>query len=311
MSLKFTEDILGTENPFVDLLMYNLKVLAFNSVIKDEFQANNYETKESAKAGELYIDCKEDKASIELFDLIPDSILIKAGLPQEQIDLYKNSGNDIFYIPKDTVWNPDTGLYEPSGTHYEEKLKPLLQEWYIKKYERNHFEGEQNDYYRKIIGIPPKGEWGIPMREYEYLLPEGFTYEGSYVHEIGTDACKTLDRLGIIDLMKIEYPEAEYLNYICAGITPYDARKKLDFQILYAPSEIDLSYDNTELNPITFRSMIQEFEDKYAQNRDFMMTAVYSTSMEIGSEYYHTFMIIYTLFSIIVFSEHTNFSEVL
>ena len=58
MSLKFTEDILGTENPFVDLLMYNLKVLAFNSVIKDEFQANNYETKESAKAGELYIDCK-------------------------------------------------------------------------------------------------------------------------------------------------------------------------------------------------------------------------------------------------------------
>lgn len=295
MSLKFTEDILGTENPFVDLLMYNLKVLAFNSVIKDEFQANNYETKESAKAGELYIDCKENKATIELFDLIPDSILIKAGLPQEQIDLYKNSGNDIFYIPKDTVWNPDTGLYEPSGTHYEEKLKPLLQDWYIKKYERNHFEGEQNDYYRKIIGIPPKGEWGIPMREYEYLLPEGFTYEGSYVHEIGTDACKTLDRLGIIDLMKIEYPEAEYLNYICAGITPYDARKKLDFQILYAPSEIDLSYDNTELNPLTFRSMIQEFEDKYAQNRDFMMTAVYSTSMEIGSEYYHTFMIIYTL----------------
>lgn len=295
MSLKFTEDILGTENPFVDLLIYNLKVLTFNSIVKDEFQANEKETKESAKAGELYIDCKEDKASIELFDMIPEEFLHQVNVPQEQIDMYKNSGNDLFYIPKDTIWNPDTGLYEESGTHYERDLKPLLQKWYIAKYERNHYEGEQNDYYRKIIGLPPIGDWGIPMREYEYLLPDNFKYTGSYVHEIGPDACKTLDRLGVLDLMKLEYPDAKYLDYVCAGINPYDARKKLDFQILYTPTETDLSYDNTELNPLTFRSMIEEFESKYAQNREYMMTAVYSTSMEIGSEYYHSFMILYTL----------------
>ena len=295
MSIKFTKDILDTENPFVDLLMYTIKILAFNCVIKDEYMANQNETTESAKAADLYIDCKEDNASIYLFDRIPEKYLKQVGVPDDQIKLYNSSGFDKFYIPKDVIWDANKGLYVDSGTHYERDLKPLLEKWYIEQFERNHYEGELNNYYRKIIGIPPVGEWGIPMRDYEYLLPDTFHYTGQFVHEIGTDACRELERLGVLDVIKAEYPDAEYLNYVTAGITPYDARNKLDFQILYMPTESDLLYENQELNPLTFRSIIEEFENKYHQNREYMITAVYTRSMEIGSSYYHSFMCIYLL----------------
>ena len=295
MSLRFTEDLLDTENPFIDLLIYNLKILAFNCVIKNEYDANEAETEESSKNSSIYIACLEDKAHIELFDVIPVSFLQQVGMPQAQIDLYVNNGYDQFYIPKDIIWDFNKNDYVPSGTTYEADLKPLLQKWYIEKYENNHYEGELNNYYRKILGIPPVGDWGIPMVEYEYLFPDYFTYTGEFVHEIGPDACRTLDRLGILDIMKADYPNADYLDYVVCGITPYDARNKMDMQLLWHPSEEDLSYDNEELNVTTFRSMIEEFENKYNQNREFVQTAVYSQAMEIASTEYHSFMILYTV----------------
>ena len=42
--------------------------------------------------------------------------------------------------------------------------------------------------------------------------------------------------------------------------------------------------------------MIEEFENKYNQNREFVQTAVYSQAMEIASTEYHSFMILYTVF---------------
>jgi len=295
VSLRFSDELLNTENPFIDLLMYNLKILAFNCVIKNEYDANEAETEESLKNSSIYIACLENKAHIELFDEIPVSFLQQVGMPQSQIDLYVNNGYDKYYIPKDIVWDYNTKDYVPSGTTYEADLKPLLQNWFIAKYENNHYEGELNNYYRKILGIPPVGDWGIPMVEYEYLFPSYFTYTGDFLHEIGPDACKTLDRLGILDIIKADYPDADYLDYVTCGITAYDARNKMDMQILWHPSVEELSYDNEELNVNTFKAMIQEFEDKYIQNREFMQTAVYSQAMEIASTEYHSFMILYTL----------------
>ena len=296
MALKFNDNnIVDSENPFVDLLMYALKILAFNCVIKDQYLADDNETAESAKAGDLYIDCKDDNASPERFDYIPHSFLVAVGMPPAQISLYESYGFDYYYIPKDEKLDPATGMYVPTGTTYERDLKPLLEQDYIEAYENNHYEGEMNNYYRRILGIPDVGEWGVPMIEYEYLLPDGFTYTGYFVHETGTDTCKELERLGVLDVMRAEYPDAKYIDYLAADITAYDARTKYDFQILWCPGETDISYDNSEMSTSTFRSMIEEFEDKYRQNREYMMDAVYSKAMEIGSEYYHTLMVVYTI----------------
>ena len=55
MSLPFSEAKLTTQNPFIDLVLYNLKLLAFNSIIKDQAKADRYETTESLRNASLYI----------------------------------------------------------------------------------------------------------------------------------------------------------------------------------------------------------------------------------------------------------------
>ena len=57
MALPYEDDKLTSQNPFVDLLIYNLKFIAYNVVLKDEYRANLEETVESLRNGYLYISC--------------------------------------------------------------------------------------------------------------------------------------------------------------------------------------------------------------------------------------------------------------
>ena len=290
MSLEFTSDRLDTDNPFIDLLMYTMKLIAGNCVIKDQYAANDAETKESLNASTLYMSCKDNNATLNMFDSIPEELLRQVGMSSTDIELYQKSNYDLYYIPKD-LNNDGT----PSGTTYRRDLVPLVNAWYVEKYESNHYSGELNEYYRKIIGLPPIGDWGVYLRDYEYLMPDDFTYTGDYLHEVGADTCILLDQLGILDVIKNDYPDAEYINYVTCGITPYEARNKMDFQILYSPRSDDISFDNTEISSMVFSSFSEEFINKYNKNRDYMITAVYSEAMEVDSEYYHAFMVVYTI----------------
>ena len=260
MSLAFEDDKILTSNPFIDILLYNLKILAFNSIIKDQSTADNKETLDSLKNADLYIACMEKHAEVALFPYIPHDILVQAGVPENQIQLYeRNDEYDSFYLPKE----------------YHEAILNLAQPWFINNYV------EQNEYYRLITGLPPLGDPGIPMRDYEYLLADDLLdYTGEYLHETGTDFCKMLDNMGILDIIKADFPDAKYLNYVTQGLDLYTVRKKMDFQILYYPTTCDLA-------------VTQEFLFKYEENRKYVLQTVYSSAMELESEYYHSFMMIY------------------
>lgn len=259
MSLKFIDDKIMTSNPFIDLILYNLKVLGFNCVIKDEKKADNAETAESVKNAGLYEACLEGHAVLGLFDYIPHDFLVKVGMTDDQIWLYENF-HDQYYIPD----------------RYHQPLLDLLVPWYIESYV------ETNEYYRMLLGKPPMGDPGIPMRDYEYLFPDGFEYTGDFIDEIGVDLCKTLDDAGVLDVIKADYPNAKYLDYITYGLDLYTIRNKLDFQILWYPEDTDMS-------------VTQEFLYKYQEDRDYMLATVYSSAMEIESEYYHSVMQIYLI----------------
>ena len=268
MSTPFVNDKIMTSNPFIDLLLYNLKILAYNCIIKDDKAASENETVDSLKNSGIYIACLENHAMFEMFadTKIPKEFLQKVGMSEAQINLYITQNYDIYYIPDDV----------------RDKLLKLLSPWYIENYE------ELNEYYRMITGKPPVGDIGIPMRDYEYLMnEEDMIYEGDFVHEIGLDACKMLEATGILDIMKADYPDAKYLDYVTKDISIYDARKKLDFQILYYPEEADTS-------------VREEFLVKYAENRRYVNGVVYSSAMEFESEYYHSFITIYILITTIV-----------
>ncbi len=259
LSLKYKNDKVLTENPFLDLVMYNIKVLAYNCVIKDQQTADMQETMESVKAAGVYISCMEGHAELGLFTDIPHSFLVQVGMSEKQIALYEKD-KDQYYIPD----------------QYHEALVKLLMPWYIENYD------EKNEYYRKITGLPPVGDPGIPIRDYEYLIPEDLQYEGNYFHEVGQATNIAFEAAGVLDVVRSEYPEYEYLNYLTQGITLYDARTKLDFQILWCPTEMNYS-------------LTEEFKMKYAECRDYMIGTVYTSAMEVEANYYHSFMICYTL----------------
>lgn len=264
MSYKFENDKFSTSNPFIDIVIYNAKILGFNCIIKDQQKADSNETVESLKNFGLYSACLENHVELGLFDNIPENFLKEVGMNEDEIEVYLEFKN-VNYIPK----------------KYHSKLIELLKPWYINNYE------ELNPYFRTLIGLPPIGDPGIPLRDYEYLIPDDFVYDAVYVHELGPGLCKTLDTIGVLDVIKSDYPNMDYLNYITLGLDIYEIRNKLDFQILWLPNTIDI--------PSTNESLTEEFEYRYSLNREYMLGTVYSSPMEIESEYYHNFMQIYLI----------------
>lgn len=271
MALPYEDEKLTSQNPFVDLLIYNLKFIAYNVVLKDEYRANLEETVESLRNGYLYISCVENHVELDMFQgqTFPRDLLIEAGLSDEQVWLYENF-KDRFYIPDE----------------YREKLTELLRQWYMDIYLE---EKELNPYYRKLVGLPPSIDaWGVPIREFEYLLPEGIDYDKNcvYFHELSNDVIKDIEEAGVLDIILAEYPDHDYLRYKLFDIDIYDARKKMDMQVLYMP---DCDY-----------AVQEEFNTRLLQNRKFMLEHVYTYSMEIFQDNYHDVMMVFLLISVIV-----------
>ena len=85
-----------TDNPFVDNLIYYSKLLALNSVVKDQDEVLANETTESLKAGDIYIACIEGTSNYEMFSNIPKEILEKYIQQTSNLDLYVNNPSALF-----------------------------------------------------------------------------------------------------------------------------------------------------------------------------------------------------------------------
>ena len=48
-----------SDNPYMDVLVYNTKVLAQGVVIKNQTEADKYETLDTIKASDIYLACVE------------------------------------------------------------------------------------------------------------------------------------------------------------------------------------------------------------------------------------------------------------
>ena len=77
MALSYNDEYTTTDSPFLDLLIHNIKLIAYNMVIKDEYRADQLETTDSVRNAELYISCIENHAELEMFSniKIPQSVI--------------------------------------------------------------------------------------------------------------------------------------------------------------------------------------------------------------------------------------------
>ena len=252
--------------PLLDEIVYNLKRICKDIIIKDEDIANSYEYEKSVKASDLYILCVENNAKFEFFSFTRQDY-INIGIPENIIDkCVENSDN----IP--------------------ERFKKALLKKKSENYINNYI--EYNNYYRMLNGLPDYGVEPIYLSDDLYAqIPDGYSIDiNTPIHEMDRTSQELLVQLGIADQLYDKYQQ-KFLKYIGAkAVDFYYARKANNFQLLYIPQDIP-------------KEIYSRFLDKYELNRNYILQTVYSEAYKYGSDNYDDFikllMIVSTMIDVI------------
>ena len=175
MSLNIVKQY--TDNPFMDTLIYNVKKLAYTCILKNEAEALENETADSLTKSEMFLYASKNAADFNLYtSVFTEEMLLKVGIPA--------------YYTKSCLKNPSIILEE--FPMFEEDLIKLARQEILDKYV------EQNNYYRKLMGLPPFGDAGIALGQYLDDLPTNIQDEimakYSYVHEMDHDCYDMMER---------------------------------------------------------------------------------------------------------------------
>ena len=251
--MKYKPEIIRTDNlPLVDELVYNLKLIVTDCVLKDQDKADENETLESAQASYLYISAVQKRLRFDLVRYTP-YMLRSIGVPEGLIDGYMRNRNNI-----------------------SERFRQPLVEFATHYYENNY--EELNNYYRMLNGKPNIGQDGIYLDE-AYIDLDSIDYSKP-LHEQDSDTLDYLYKQGTIDELLELYPECKYLNHLGSkSIDPLFARLSKKFSILYISDE-------------AHEIVVNKFKDKFELNRDYTLKTIYSDAYKFGSKYYDNFIMV-------------------
>ena len=242
-----------TENPYIDIIVYNTKLLGVNTVLKMTKQAENGETEESLRYADMLIMCKEGTADFKMFDSFSEEVLRSAGL---------------IGIPlANAMANPNS---IPDGIR--DKVTELAVQEFIDNYE------DLNPYYRMLSGLPPVGHVDYVTN---WIPPDNITLDLTIpIHEMSDSAIQILKNEGVLDDMYEEdHENRAYLKYLDRKIDPYFARRASQFSVLYIPT-----IDSAEIS--------NEYRDRLEINKEYVLKAVYSYAYAWDSDYYDNIMAI-------------------
>ena len=212
IGMSFEIKKIYTDNPYVDEMVYYTRLMGIDTTLKMQQVADNNETAESIRRGDLYISCIEGTAIFEVFPSVSVSALKSAGIiaPELIRNCIKNKEN-VPISKRDAV------------------TKAMINE-YIENYE------ELNPYYRMLHGLPPIGKEDYVE---DWIPPDGIIIDLSKpIHEMSNGEVLILDKYGILDNMINEDPvNREYMRHLGKKkIDYYLARRANRFDPLYIPS---------------------------------------------------------------------------
>lgn len=245
-----------SDNPYMDVLVYNTKVLAQGAVIKNQTEADKYETLDTIKASDIYLACVEGRSYFDIF--IP--------YPEWAIDMCTSIA--------------DEGLRERCKINNElvpdyarPELTRIMTNWTLNNY------NETNEYYRKLAGLPPTNETHFLYITQDDLPEDVYVSDLSIpVHLMDEYSIDILEEFGVLDKLRKEYPNYDYLNYLGYRKIPiYKARKATAFELLYLPG--------CEVEEIR-----RQYIERYEANTDFILKTVYSEAFKWKSDYYDNFI---------------------
>ena len=297
MSKYTAADKVYTDNPMVDELVHNIKLILQDIVVKDQQEAEDNETKESITQADVYLAILEGKVLYsefvytkeifeemnEIIESDPNSELVP--LTRKQIQIYTIDNTE---VPQE----------------YRSLLIEIASKHFLEDYE------ELNNYYRRLNGQKDIGDPDffvgiefIPPNYYnQFVFPEDLEHydgTGKSKQEIRADMrefcikflkstpitsfteyqISLLDQLGIIDKLLDYYPELPYLRFLGIKKIPIlQARRAQRFEILYLP--------DCE-NQIRAR-----FHDIYDTTRVVYLKRYYSSAYKFENKYYDRFFIL-------------------
>lgn len=311
---SYQYDMKYTDNPYIDLIVRDVKNMAINSVVKNERDALKYETLESRKASDelihymnglpvsdsfIYENYNElNNYYRQLYGLQPyptnDEIRrqMQAGsfLTQEDaerlinavyaskyvpIEPYIQRGLDEHWIKYDAYVSIIDLIYGPN------KIYNYIHEVQTVYNNKSEYNKDSREMARKIL---------------EFLDPDldpQDTQTWNIYKEIEGKSDSTRAMVNILDLMKEDYtgPDFKYLYHLCEkAIEPYIARTAPDFSLLYCPKPVvKFGQTNTEF-PIYYK-----FLRCFDRNRQYVTSCIYSDAYAFGSEHYEDVLIILLL----------------
>lgn len=243
-----------TENPYIDIIIYNTKLLGINTVLKMQGQAENGETEESLKHADMLIMCTEGTVIFKMFDSFSEEVLRSAGL---------------IGIPlANALANPNA-----IPENLRDRVTALAAQEFIENYE------DLNPYYRMLSGLPPVGHEDYITN---WTPPDGIQLDLSVpVHKMSDAAINILKNEGVLDDMYDEdHENRAYMKYLDRKIDPYTARRASQFSVLYIPS-----IDSAEIE--------KEYRDRLEANKEYVLKAVYSYAYKWDSDYYDNIMAVF------------------
>lgn len=244
--------------PMLDQLVYGLKKIGAECIIKDTKLANKYETLESMKGSDMYLACVENRVRFEMLNY-PLSILKNAMISESIIYECVEDKNKIPMEKRNLVLS-------------------LAKESYIKNYV------EKNDYYRMLNGKPKNNQLGV-------VLPKSHITEDmsrifvndEFMHEMTIEQIEVLRSRGIIDSMVKSNPDLKYLEYLGDNsIDTYNARIASNYDLLRVPDGVH-------------EIIIKKFKERYNLNVVYTLRVVDHEAYRVGSDYYDNFLQVFII----------------
>ena len=194
----------------LDNLVYYLKRLATECVIKNDYVADMNETLKSRQAYDRYKLCITGNAKYEMFDYSFDELRQTSAKTE-----------DMYGILKDKSTASD-------------KVKQELLEIKVKKIINSY--AELNNYYRMLNGLPDIEDTSDIYVETQDLIEDEdrIVPLDVPIHDMTVEQQEYLNASGIIDNYIDKYPTKKYLKYIGYKKIEYNyARSKPTFGLLY------------------------------------------------------------------------------
>lgn len=254
MSYNYNYDMKYTDNPYIDLLVHNTKIMAINSVVKNEAEALRHETLESRTESNKMISYRQGYPVDEFYD-------------DSSYNEFNNYYRRLAGLPPYPTRAELNAYQEEHG--YSVDLTPV----YRSKYIIMTPYADMID--KEILDLYPT-EIKNSDGEVEYLH--------KYLHQLTNNLTNVniLESYGIIDQIKQDYQgdDFKYIYYLGdKAIDPYTARTSDNFTLLYVPT-------------IPFDEIYNKYKRVFERNRRYTLSVIYSEAYAYGSIHYDNFIMI-------------------